>query len=682
MAGTLLAALVVLGALPVPAVAASAAPLVSRGSGRCLTVDAGSGTWGTGVAIQDCDGRPGQGWTLTALGELRTSGGARCLDVERHGTGVGARLQVWGCNGGANQRWRARPDGSLRGVESGRCLDVAGSRTGAGTRVQLWTCADQLNQRWSSPVLPLDTTPPGAPADPRVSDLRCSRATFSWSAAADDAGVTAYTVYHDGQLVQAVDGATRSLDLDVSPGVVWGLYVNARDAAGNVSQASRTVQVTPPLCAPDSTAPTEPAGVTATATGTTVRVSWKPSSDANQVRYFVQRDGATVGRLTGTATVPAETTFVDSGLDAGTTHVYRVLAQDAQRNTSTPSRPLSVTVGTGCDVCSARPVATDDDIPWGLATLPDGSVLYARRDRRQLVLLDPVTGRQTVVGGTLPGVAGTDGEGGLLGLEVSPTFATDHWIYVMHTSPTDNRIVRVRLVAGRLDLASEQVLVSGLPRNKFHDGGRLRFGPDGKLYATAGDGQNESNAQDLSVLGGKILRLDPDGSVPADNPFGTYVWSYGHRNPQGLAFDAQGRLWEQELGNARMDETNLIVRGGNYGWPACEGTVGSCAPPSFIAPMKTYAVHLGSCSGIAVVGDVLYVACLRGTRLYREVISGSSLTSTTAYLAGTYGRLRTVEPDASGTGLWLTTSTRGDKDSVGGDSAETILHVGLAGTPG
>ena len=682
LSALLLVALVLLGATPAPAAAATAAPLVSRGSGRCLTVDGGSAAWGTGVSIESCDGRAGQAWTWTALGELRTYGGGRCLAVERHGTTPGTRLQIWGCNGGADQRWRARPDGALVGVESGRCADVAGSRTTAGTRVQLWTCADQLNQHWSSAVLPLDTTPPGAAPDPRVSGLGCSGVTFSWSAATDDVAVTAYTVYHDGQLVQAVDGDTRSLHLDVSPGVTWGLYVNARDAAGNVSQASRTVSIAPPVCALDSTPPTEPAGVTAAVQGTTVSLAWAASSDTNQVRYFVQRDGVTVGRLTGTSSVPAETTFVDSGLDPGSTHVYRVLAQDAQRNTSTPSRPLSVTVAAGCEVCSARPVATDDDVPWGLATLPDGSVLYTRRDRRQLVLLDPATGQQTVVSGTLPGVAGTDGEGGLLGLAVSPTFATDHWVYVMHTSATDNRIVRVRLVGGRLDLAGEEVLVTGLPRNKFHDGGRLRFGPDGKLYATAGDGQNEADAQDLSVLGGKILRLDPDGSVPADNPFGTYVWSYGHRNPQGLAFDSQGRLWEQELGNSRLDETNLIVKGGNYGWPACEGTVGSCASTAYVAPKRTYPVHLASCSGIAVVEDVLYVACLRGARLYREVISGSSLTSTTAYFAGTYGRLRTVEPDTAGTGLWLTTSTRGDKDSTGGNSAETILHVGLGGRSG
>ena len=197
----------------------------------------------------------------------------------------------------------------------------------------------------------------------------------------------------------------------------------------------------------------------------------------------------------------------------------------------------------------------------------------------------------------MPNVQSTDGEGGLLGLALSPTFATDQWVYLMHTSPTDNRIVRIKLVNNALVTSTEQVLLSGILRNKFHDGGRLRFGPDGKLYAATGDAQNGDNAQNTSNLAGKILRLNPDGTVPSDNPFGNYVWSYGHRNPQGLAFDSQGRLWEQEFGNSVMDETNLIVKGGNYGWPACEGTAGTCGTAGFIAPKRTYPTSEGSCSG-------------------------------------------------------------------------------------
>ena len=261
---------------------------------------------------------------------------------------------------------------------------------------------------------------------------------------------------------------------------------------------------------------------------------------------------------------------------------------------------------------------------------------------------------------------------------MSPTFSTDRWVYVMHTSATDNRVVRLRLTDRGLDTTSVQVLVAGMGRNKYHNGGRLRFGPDGKLYVSTGDAQVASNAQSLSSLDGKILRINPDGTVPADNPFGTPVWSYGHRNPQGLAFDSRGQLWEQEFGNSVMDETNLITRGGNYGWPMCEGTTGTCGTAGLTAPRATYPTADGSCSGISIVGDVLYIACLRGARLYRAPISGTSLQTPTSLFTGTYGRLRTVEPDGRG-GLWLTTSNTGDKDSTANNSNERILRVTLGG---
>jgi glucose/arabinose dehydrogenase len=337
-----------------------------------------------------------------------------------------------------------------------------------------------------------------------------------------------------------------------------------------------------------------------------------------------------------------------------------------------------VRTGSGCTnpVCTVTTITTDTDIPWGLVTLPDGTILYNRRDAHDIIHLNPTTGVKKNLG-TVPNVQSTDGEGGLTGLEINPkTYSSDHWLYIMHTSPSDNRIVRIKYdpATDKLVTTSEQVLLSGILRNKFHDGGRLRFSPDGNfLFATTGDAQNGANAQNRNGLNGKVLRIHPDGSIPSDNPFGNAVWSYGHRNPQGLAFDSEGRLWEQEFGNSIMDETNLIVKGGNYGWPACEGTSGTCS--GYIAPKHTYSVASGSCSGIAIVRDVLYVACERGTRMYREVISGSSLTNVTTYFQGTYGRLRTVEPAPDG-GIWLTTSN-GDKDSTPNNSSTKIFHVAL-----
>ena len=658
--------------LPAPAAqAAAAGSVVGVASGRCLDVSGGSTAAGSGVVIWGCNGRASQVWTRTAAAELRVHGGSRCLEVAAGAGARSGRAQIAACTGAANQRWSFGADATVRAA-SGLCLDVAGAARTNGTTVQVYACHGHTNQQWRVPAAP-DTAPPSVPANARTSGLTCSSVTFAWDASTDDSGVTAYDVYHDGQLVRSVPATTRSTTLSVVPGATWGLYVNARDAAGNVSQASRTVTITPPACSTDSTAPTRPTGLTAAVSGTTVTLRWTASSDNVGVRaYDVRRAGTRVGTVSGS---PPATTFTDSGLTAGTSYRYDVLARDAAGNVSAASDAVTVTTGTGCTVCGVTQVGTEDDIPWGLVTLPDGSVLYARRDGHNLVRLDPATGTKTDVG-TVPGVSGTDGEGGLLGLELSPTFASDHWLYVMHTSSTDNRIIRLKLNGTTLDTASRQVLLTGIGRNKYHNGGRLRFGPDGKLYASTGDAQNGDNAQNLAVLSGKVLRINPDGSTPADNPFGTAVWSYGHRNPQGLAFDSQGRLWEQEFGNSVMDETNLIVRGGNYGWPACEGTTGSCGNAGFVAPKRTYPTAEGSCSGIAVVRDVLYVACARGTRLYREVISGSSLTNVQVFLNGTYGRLRTVEP-APGGDLWLTTTNLGDKDSVAGNSNEKILRVDL-----
>ena len=410
-----------------------------------------------------------------------------------------------------------------------------------------------------------------------------------------------------------------------------------------------------------------------------VSLSWSAAKDDVAVTaYLVHRDGAVIGTVTGSAANPPATSFTDSGLRPDTLYRYAVAARDAQGNISALSAEVSVTTGESCTnpVCGAAQVTTERDLPWGLAQAPDGTVLYGRRDVFDIIAMDPDGGGKRSIG-TVPGVQGTNGEGGLLGLAVGPDFATDRWLYVYHTSATDNRIVRIRYDE-TLRTDTLEVLVTGIPRNKYHNGGRLRFGPDGMLYAAAGDGQDPDQAQDLANLGGKVLRLRPDGGVPADNPFpGSYVWSYGHRNPQGLAFDSQGRLWEQEFGNNVMDETNIVVRGGNYGWPACEGTTGDCDAPGLVAPVRTYPVAAGSCSGIAIVRDVLYIACLRGARLYRAVISGDTLTDVQQYFVGTYGRLRTVEPSIDGN-LWLTTSSGGDKDSVPSNSNERVLKVAVS----
>ncbi|MEZ0391083.1 MAG: PQQ-dependent sugar dehydrogenase [Pseudobdellovibrionaceae bacterium] len=649
-----------------------AGPLIHRASNLCLDVRAASSTPGALVQIYACHGGVNQNWAYSAsTSQLRTFNGTRCLDASGEQTSAGTQIISYTCHTLANQQWRLMTDGSIVGVQSGRCLGTAGASNASGSLVQLANCNGSLSQKWT---LQGDTQPPTAPSGLQVSSLTCNSASLKWNASTDNVAVTAYDIYHDGQLMKSVTGTTLSTSLTLTPGATWGLYVNARDAAGNVSQAGPTLTIRIPQCTTDTQKPTVPTGLQGSVNGTTVSLRWNASTDNVGVTgYEIYRNNLRVGSV-------STLTFTDSGLSANTTYSYAVAARDAQGNVSALSAPISLRTGSACSttVCSVSQATTETDIPWGLVTLPDGNILYSRRDAFDIIRLNPTIGAKANLG-RIPNVAGTDGEGGLLGLAITPQFpSTDPWLYIYHTSPTDNRIVRIQYVNGALSPSTLQVLLTGIGRNKFHNGGRLRFGPDGKLYAATGDAQNGANAQNINNLAGKILRLNPDGSRPTDNPFGNYVWSYGHRNPQGLAFDSQGRLWEQEFGNTIMDETNLIQRGGNYGWPSCEGTasiVGSgCATAGYLAPKYTTTVAAGSCSGIAIVQDHLFVACLRGTRMYHHEISGTSLINSQQFFVGTYGRLRTIEPSRDG-GLWLTTSNSGDKDSIANNSNERILKV-------
>lgn len=673
-------AMVGLGALSaLPAYAATPATLVSSASQRCLDITGGSQQPSTPAIIFDCHGGINQKWEFTPAGELRTFDGARCLDIRGASTQLQAAVQSYTCHGGANQKWTLRADKTIVNPQSGLCLTVKGGATANATGIDMWRCEGSAHQQWSvgNATPPVnDTQAPTPPSGLAISALTCRSATLTWRASTDNVGIAYYDIYRDGQALGTVNASTLTAPIVLAPGAAWGVYVNARDAAGNVSQASTSLPVNVPQCQVDSQAPTVPTGLRGTVAGTTATLNWNASTDNVAVSgYDVYRNNIKVG---STNTLG----YTDTGLAANTTYQYTVAARDAQGNVSARGSSLSLTSGSVCTdvICSTAQVATDTDIPWGLAALPDGTVLYSRRDAQDIVLLNPTTGVKRSVG-VIPNVQGTDGEGGLLGLAIPPGFPnTDSWLYVYHTSPTDNRIVRIRYVNGRLDTATLEVLLKGIGRNKYHNGGRLRFGPDGKLYATTGDAQNVNYAQDIRNLAGKILRLNPNGTPPADNPFGNYVWSYGHRNPQGLAFDARGRLWEQEFGDTQ-DETNLIVKGGNYGWPNCEGVTtrsgSGCATPGFIVPKYTYKNWEASCSGIAIVRNSLYVACLGGKRLYRSDISGDSLINVRQFFVGTYNRLRTVEPSIDGN-LWMANSDAlGDKDSIKNNANTKIFKVTL-----
>ncbi len=676
----LIHAMIGLGAFSaLPAYAATPTTLVSGASQRCLDIAGGNQQPGTPAIIFDCHGATNQKWELTAAGELKTFDGARCLDVRGASMAPQAVVQSYTCNGGPNQQWTLKQDKTIVNAQSGLCLTVKGGNTANDTGIDMWRCEGSAHQQWSTggtTPAPVDTAAPTAPTGLAIADLACRTAKLSWKASTDNVGVAYYDIYRDGQALGTVNASTLSAQITLTPGASWGVYVNARDAAGNVSQASTSLPLKVPQCQADTQAPSVPADLRGSVSGTTATLNWAASSDNIGVTgYDLYRNNNVLG---ATNTLG----YTDTGLAANTTYQYTVAARDAQGNVSPRGTTLSLTSGSACAdmICSTTQVTTEKDIPWGLAALPDGTVLYTRRDVHDIILLNPVSGAKKTVG-VIPDVEGTDGEGGLLGLAIPPGFPDqDAWLYVYHTSPTDNRIVRVRYQNGALDIGSLEVLLKGINRNKFHNGGRLRFGPDGKLYATAGDAQNGAYAQDTKHLNGKVLRLNPNGTVPADNPFGNYVWSYGHRNPQGLAFDSRGRLWEQEFGDTQ-DETNLIVKGGNYGWPVCEGVTSrsgsGCATPGFTVPKYTYRNSEGSCSGIAIVRDSLYVACLAGKRLYRSDISGDKLANVRQFFVGAYDRLRTVEPSIDGS-LWMANSdASGDKDSVPNNTNTKIFKVTL-----
>jgi glucose/arabinose dehydrogenase len=315
-------------------------------------------------------------------------------------------------------------------------------------------------------------------------------------------------------------------------------------------------------------------------------------------------------------------------------------------------------------------VASDLTIPWEIAFLADNTLLVTERPGRLLKIGQD----KSVI--PIEGVAHV-GEGGLLGLALHPEFAENNLLYLYLTSQTDksltNRVERYRLEGTTLH--DRQVIIENIPGSSIHDGGRLAFGPDKLLYVTTGDAGQESLAQNRSSLAGKILRLKDDGSIPEDNPFGSAVYSLGHRNSQGLAWDSQGRLWATEHGRSGVrsgfDEVNLIEKGQNYGWPTIEGS-------EMNTTLRTPAAHSGAAttwapSGAAIVGNTLLFAGLRGESLYKTEISDTTLSKITPHFAGEFGRLRTVAVGPDGM-LYLLTNNR-DGRGTPRDGDDKIIRL-------
>ena len=310
--------------------------------------------------------------------------------------------------------------------------------------------------------------------------------------------------------------------------------------------------------------------------------------------------------------------------------------------------------------------------PWGLAFLPDGSALVAERDTARILRVPAAGGASTVVG-TVAGVQ-PGGEGGLLGIAIAAGSTTTQ-VFAYYTSANDNRVVALPWDGTKLNgsEAAQRLLLSGIPKGPIHDGGRLRFGPEGFLYVSTGDTGNRDLAQDRTSLAGKILRITVNGSPAPGNPdLPSPVWSLGHRNVQGLAFDSTGRLWASEFGQDKRDEFNLVRGAGNYGWPLFEGPG---QDPSYVDPQVTWPTDQASPSGVAIIGDTAYIAALRGKRLWQVPVAGGRAATPVAFFTEKFGRIRTVEPAPDGS-LWLVTS---NTDGRGNPTAtdDQILKVQL-----
>ncbi|MDN5743872.1 MAG: PQQ-dependent sugar dehydrogenase [Nocardioidaceae bacterium] len=319
-------------------------------------------------------------------------------------------------------------------------------------------------------------------------------------------------------------------------------------------------------------------------------------------------------------------------------------------------------------------IATGLDTPWGLAFLPDARAVVTERDSGRVLLVSApeisdgkAKGQGSVDEvGVMPDVAAS-GESGLLGVAVSPTFADDGLLYFYLSTAKDNRVVRAPLANDKL--GTVEPVLTGIPNGTKHAGGRLLFGPDGNLYVATGETGKPQLAQRKKSLAGKILRVTPGGKPAPGNPFGTAVWSWGHRNVEGLAFDGNDLLWASEFGDQSADELNRIVPGENYGWPLAEGTTG---PKRFAAPHETWPTEDASPAGLAYSDGYLWMAALRGERLWRIKVADGQTSDPTDYFEGEYGRLRTVTRAPDGR-LWLATSNQDGRGEPGADDDRILL---------
>lgn len=289
---------------------------------------------------------------------------------------------------------------------------------------------------------------------------------------------------------------------------------------------------------------------------------------------------------------------------------------------------------------ATTPLAQNLKIPWSLDFLPDGTLLFT--ERAGLVKwFDPKNKNPPEVIHIFADVA-HESEGGLLGMAVHPQFSKNNFVYFYHTYRNEknllaNRVIRMKMKRNKLE--DKKIILDNIPGEHHHNGGRIKFGPDAFLYITTGDAQEPSESQDKKSLAGKILRLKDDGTIPQNNPFpNSPVYSFGHRNPQGLAWDKKGKLWATEHGSLAADEVNSIEVGKNYGWPVIRGNSKKIAlePPKLHSGIDTWAP-----SGTAILDNTLYFVGLRGQSLFSVNLSKKPL-KLKRHFHKQFGRLRDI----------------------------------------
>ena len=335
----------------------------------------------------------------------------------------------------------------------------------------------------------------------------------------------------------------------------------------------------------------------------------------------------------------------------------------------TPGETGAIT-GLSADEVDHEVVAEDLEVPWEVIVLEKDRYLVTERTGDLLLIED---GERQVLRSFDDLEEPLLGEGGLLGIALHPNFEENRYLYVYQTvdrESVENTVRRFEVDFEAGELREETVIIDGIPSDRIHNGGRIAFGPEGYLYVTAGDSAEAALAQDTDSLAGKILRLNDDGSIPEDNPFGNAVYSYGHRNPQGLAWDDAGQLWATEHGSSAQDELNLIQRGENYGWPAITGdeTHPEMASPAF----HSSAYETWAPAGAAAHNGSVFFAGLRGERLYEAKTADGEVNTVVAHFFGDFGRLRAVTLGPDGEYLYLTTSNTDGRGEEGADDDRLI----------